>query len=68
MSEDSEIQRELKDSVNAWVKFQQRRSTDLALENKELKALLTRAADALDCHNLDHLQDDLIDELRKAAE
>jgi len=32
------------------------------------KVLLTRAADALECHNLDHLQDELIAELRKAAQ
>jgi hypothetical protein len=35
------------------------------IENQ--KSLMTCAADALDCHNLDHLQDDLIAELRKAA-
>jgi hypothetical protein len=33
-----------------------------------LRGLLTQAADALDCHNLDHLQDDLIAELREAAQ
>jgi hypothetical protein len=35
---------------------------------RRMKALLIRAADALDYYNLDHLQDDLIAELRKAAE
>jgi hypothetical protein len=34
---------------------------------EEIRALLTCAADALECYNLDHLQDNLIDELRKAA-
>jgi hypothetical protein len=51
---DKEIVRELKQSVDAWVKFQGRRSADLSLELKEqaaeierLKSLLRRAADAL---------------------
>ena len=35
---------------------------------RKLQSLCARAADALDCHNLDHLQDDLVAELRKAAE
>ena len=33
-----------------------------------LKILCAQAAEALDCHNLDHLQDALIADLRKAAE
>ena len=33
----------------------------------ELSKLCLRAADTLECRNLDHLPDDLIDELRKAA-
>ena len=33
----------------------------------ELARLLQRAADALDCYNLDHLQDALIRDLRDAG-
>jgi len=40
----------------------------LDAECKQLRVLCARAADALECHNLDHLQDDLIADLRKAAE
>jgi len=72
---DPEIARELTESVDAWVRFQGRRSADLSVENKELKALCSRAADALEqmmfaqreecehCRALDRL----IAELRKAA-
>ena len=40
----------------------------LVLDNEGLKRLCVRAAEALDSYNFDHLQDDLIAELRKAAE
>jgi hypothetical protein len=43
-------------------------SNNLRAQIERLKALLTRAADALECHNHDRLQDGLIAELRKAAQ
>jgi hypothetical protein len=69
---DSEIERELKDSVDAWVRFRQRRSIDLALENKALKALCARAADALQASiplvGAEDATDKLIAELREVNE
>jgi hypothetical protein len=34
-------------------------------ENLDLKKLITELAEALECHNLDHLQDDLIQRARE---
>jgi chromosome segregation ATPase len=49
---ENEIQKEIKQYCARW---------------RESKDLITRLADALECHNLDHLQDALIDEARKAV-
>lgn len=46
----------------------QRECTKRAMRIADLERLIARAANALDCHNLDHLQDDLITDLRKAAQ
>jgi septal ring factor EnvC (AmiA/AmiB activator) len=50
--------------------IEQLRNEIVVLQRNEFyfEELVCRAADALDYHNLDHLQDDLIAELRKAAE
>jgi hypothetical protein len=65
-AEMNEIEHELKRRLEMLEEALQRQDNLII----DLKALLVRAADALDRHNLDHLADnyDLIQELRKAAE
>ena len=53
-----------KDQIKGLEEALQRQDNEII----DLKALIARAAEALECHNLDYLQDDLIAQLRKAAE